>query len=135
MRLTLLATILLVSLHTCLATVPAFASLPVEATHATSLSSKPVTAALGSTFPKPHLRFKERRGTMGFVYAVCLGPVGYFGVKVFSGHNEMMCYQAARGFKIWGMLVISCALLAAAAALKDNGDSVTNLLTVLWANP
>jgi len=109
--------------------------LLLDATHATSLSSKPATATLGTTFPKPHLRFKERRGTMGFVYALCLGPVGYFGVKVFSGHNEMMCYQAARGFKIWGMVVISCALLAASAALKDNGDLVSNLLNILWTTP
>ena len=72
---------------------------------------------------------------MGFVYAVCLGPVGYFGVKVFSRENELMRYQAARGFKIWGNVVISCMLLAASAALKANGDSVSNLLTVLWANP
>jgi hypothetical protein len=72
---------------------------------------------------------------MGFVYAVVLGPVGYFGVKVFSGHNEMMCDQAARGFKIWGMVVISLLLLGADVALKDNGDSVSNLLTTLWANP
>jgi hypothetical protein len=109
--------------------------LLLDATHATSFSPQSRIAALKTTFPKPHLRFKERRGTMGFIYAVCLGPVGYFGVKLFSGHNEMMCDQAARGFKIWGMVVISCALLAAAAALKDNGDSVSNLLNVLWANP
>jgi hypothetical protein len=64
MRLTLLAAVLLLSLHTCLAAVP---------THAASLSSKPATAALGATYPKPHLRFKERKGTMGFVYAALLG--------------------------------------------------------------
>jgi len=72
---------------------------------------------------------------MGFVYGVLLGPVGYFGVKVFSRHDEMMCYQAGRGFKIWGMVVISVLLLGAAAALKDNGDGVSNLLGALWATP
>jgi hypothetical protein len=116
MRLTLLAAVLLLSLHTCLAAVPA-------------------AAALGTTYPKPHLRFKERKGTMGFVYAALLGPVGYFGVKVFSRHDEMMCYQAGRGFKLWGMAVISVLLLGAAAALKDNGDGVSNLLTALWSTP
>jgi hypothetical protein len=60
--------------------------LLLDATHAASLSSKPVTAAFGTTYPKPHLRFKERKGTMGFVYAVLLGPVGYFGVKVSYGY-------------------------------------------------
>ena len=107
----------------------------LDAAHAAALSSRPATAALGTIFPKPHVRFKERKGTMGFVYAVLLGPVGYFGVKVFSGHNELMCYQAGRGFKIWGMVVISGVLLTAAAALGGSGDSVSNLLTVLWSTP
>ena len=60
--------------------------LLLDATHAASLLSKPATVALGTTYPKPHLRFKERKGTMGFVYAVLLGPVGYFGVKVSYGY-------------------------------------------------
>jgi len=72
---------------------------------------------------------------MGFVYSVLLGPVGYFGVKVFSRHDEMMCYQAGRGLKIWGMVVISLLLLGVAGALKDNGDGVSNLLNVLWSTP
>jgi hypothetical protein len=121
MRLTLLAAVLLLSLHTCFAAVPISVSRP---------------SALGAKYPKPHLRFKERKGTMGFVYAVLLGPVGYFGVKVFSRHDEMMCYQASRGFKIWGTIVISAAILAAAAALKGgNSDLVSNLLTILWTTP
>lgn len=107
----------------------------LDATHAASLLSKPATAAFGTTFPKPHLRFKERNGTMGFIYAVVLGPVGYFGVKIFSRHDEMMCYQAGRGFKVWGMVVASMLLLGVAAALKDNGDGVSNLLTTLWSTP
>ncbi len=125
MRLTLFAAVLLLSLHTCFAAVPA----------SLSLSSQRAIAALRTTFPKPHVRFKERKGTMGFVYAVLLGPVGYFGVKVFSRHDEMMCDHAGRGFKIWGMIVISGVILLGCAALKDNGDLFSNLLTALWANP
>lgn len=109
--------------------------LLLDATHAASLSSKPVTATLGTRYPKPHLRFKESKGTMGFVYAVLLGPVGYFGVRVFSRHDEMMCYQAGRGFKIWGMVVISLLLLGVAGALKGNADSVSPLLNALWSTP
>ena len=109
--------------------------LLLDATNAASLSPQQATAARGTTFRKPHVRFKERKGTMGFVYAVLLGPVGYFGVKVFSRHDEMMCYQAGRGFKIWGMVVISLLLLGVAGALKDNGDGVSNLLSVLWTTP
>jgi hypothetical protein len=105
--------------------------LLLDAAHAASLSSQPATAAVGTTFPKPHVRFKERRGAMGFVYGVLLGPVGYFGVKVFSGHNELKCYQAGRGFKIWGMVVFSGLIILGCAALKD-GDLLSTLLTALW---
>jgi hypothetical protein len=105
-----------------------------DVAHAASLSSKPAPVALGTTYPKPHLRFKERKGTMGFVYSVLLGPVGYFGVKIFSRHDEMMCYQAGRGFKVWSMVVISVLVLAAAAALKSNGDGASSLLTAMWTN-
>ncbi len=128
MRLPLLAAILLLSLHTCLGAIPVSVSPPVDLTAT-------ITATPGTIFPKPHVRFKERKGTMGFVYAVLLGPVGYFGVKVFSRHDEMMCYQAARGFKIWGLVVISGVIFLGCAALKSNGDLVSNLLTALWANP
>ena len=106
-----------------------------DAAHAASLSSKPATVALGTTYPKPHPRFKESKGTMGFVYAVLLGPVGYFGVKIFSRHDEMMCYQAGRGFKVWGKVVTSVLLLGAAAALKVSGDGTSNLLGALWNTP
>jgi hypothetical protein len=109
--------------------------LLLDTTHAASLSPRPATAALGTTFPKPHVRFKERKGTMGFVYAVLLGPAGYFGVKIFSRHDEMMCYQAAQGFKIWGIVVISGIIVLGCAALKDNGDLTSKLLTALWTNP
>jgi hypothetical protein len=50
---------------------------------------------------------------MGFVYAAVLGPVGYIGVKLFSRHNELMQYQAGRGFRVWGLVVASTALPAA----------------------
>jgi hypothetical protein len=109
--------------------------LLLDVTYAASLSSKPATAALGTTYPKLHLRFKERKGTMGFVYSVLLGPVGYFGVKIFSRHDEMMCYQAGRGFKVWGMVVTSMLLLGVAVALKGNSDSVSPLLNALWSTP
>lgn len=89
-------------------------------------------ATSAASFPKPHVRFKERKGTMGFVYAVVLGPVGYFGVKIFSRHNEQMCYQAGRGFKIWSLIIASCLILAASAFLKNYGDQ---LLAGLWASP
>ena len=122
MRLTLLAAALLLALHTCFAAIPAIAPLPAA-------------AAARTAFPKPHLRFKERKGTMGFVYAVVLGPIGYFGVKLFSRHNDMMCYQATRGFKIWGLIIATSVILAGSALLFPNSDFPSGLLTSLWANP
>ena len=114
MRLALLAAALLVVLQICLP----------DATHA---------AALATSFPKPHVRFKERKGTMGFVYAVVLGPVGYFGVQIFSRHSEAMRNQAGRGIKIWVFVVASGAIFAACVALKDNGDLSSDLISALWA--
>lgn len=114
MRLALLAAALMAVLQTCLP----------DTTHA---------AALATSFPKPHVRFKERKGTMGFVYAAVLGPVGYFGVRIFSRHSEEMRYQAGRGFKFWGYLVGSCAIIMACAALGDNGNFVSSILPALWS--
>jgi hypothetical protein len=65
--------------------------------------------------------------------AALLGPAGYFGVKIFSRHDEMMCYQAGRGFKVWGMIVTSMLLLGVAVALKANADSVSPLLNACGA--
>jgi hypothetical protein len=114
MRLSLLAAALMVVLYTCLP----------DATRA---------AALSTSFPKPHLRFKERKGTMGFVYAVVLGPVGYFGVQIFSRHSDEMRYQAGRGFKFWGYLIGSCAIIMACAALGDSGNFASSALSSLWS--
>jgi hypothetical protein len=114
MRLTLRAAALLLALYTCLP----------DATHA---------AALSTSFPKPHLRFKERKGTMGFVYGAVLGPVGYLGVQLFSPHSEQMRYQAGRGCKFWIFLVASAAVLVGCVALKDNGDLSSDLISALWA--
>jgi hypothetical protein len=133
MRLTPRAAALLLVLYTCLP----------DAAHAASISSQPAVcqasffpaaATLTTSFPKPHLRFKERKGTMGFVYAVVLGPFGYFGVQLFSPHSEGMRYQAARGFRIWTLVVASAAIFAACVALKDNGDLSSDLISALWAS-
>jgi hypothetical protein len=114
MRLSFLAAALMVVLYTCLP----------DAARA---------AALSTSFPKPHLRFKERKGTMGFVYGAVLGPVGYFGVQLFSRHSEAMRYQAGQGIKFWIFLVVSAGVLVGCAALKDNGVLSSDLLSALWA--
>jgi uncharacterized membrane protein YeaQ/YmgE (transglycosylase-associated protein family) len=115
MRITLLSAILLLSLHVCF-----------------GATAKPITTS--ATMAKQHPRFKERRGTMGFVYAVVLGPVGYFGVKLFSRRNEVMQYQAGRGFRLWGIVVASVVVLAACALLKDGDNFSDNVLGSLWAS-
>ncbi len=70
---------------------------------------------------------------MGFVYGAVLGPVGYFGVQLFSPHSEEMRYQAGRGCKLWIFLAASGVVLAGCAALKDNGVLSSDLVSALWA--
>jgi hypothetical protein len=108
--------------------------LLLDTTHAASISFHPAAATITMSYPKPHLRFKERKGTMGFVFGAVLGPVGYFGVRIFSPHSEEMQYQAGRGCRIWVLVVASAAIFAACAALKDNGDLSSDLITALWAS-
>jgi hypothetical protein len=105
--------------------------LLTQASQAASLLTKP-SAGTVSVVKPPKLRFKERKGTMGFVYAFILGPIGYFGVRIFSPNSEEMRYQAARGFKAWGFIVLSGLIILACAALGGNGDP-SNILTALWA--
>jgi hypothetical protein len=109
--------------------------LSLEATRAASLPPQPAAVATAASYPKPHVRFKERKGTMGFVYGLVLGPVGYFGVKIFSRHNEIMCYKAGRGFGIWLMLIGTCVIIAGSALLFPNGEFPSNLLTAFWGTP
>lgn len=71
---------------------------------------------------------------MGFVYSVVLGPIGYFGVQIFSPQSEEMRYQAGRGFRIWVLVVASAAIFTACVALKDNGDLSSDLISALWAS-
>lgn len=95
----------------------------------------PATVAAGTGHPRPHLRFKEGKGTMGFVYGIVLGPIGYFGVRVFSRHNEMKRHQAARGFKTWGMILATGGIFMVCGALKDNGQWASQLIAALWSTP
>ena len=121
MRITLLAAVFFLFLHPVFAAVPAY--LPLRP--ASEWTSK----------PKPHLRFKERKGTMGLVYGAVLGPVGYFGVKLFSRHNEQMQYQAGRGFKMWGRLITCCLVIGVCTALKLSNSVPPDFLDSLWGTP
>lgn len=92
-------------------------------------AAAPAASAIPVKYPR--LRFHhERRGTMGFVYAAVLGPVGYFGVRLFSPHNDLMRYQAARGFKAWGYFILSAAIVVVAAELGDQFPATA--LDNLW---
>ena len=94
MRLTLLAAVLLLSLHTCLATVPAAASLPVDST-----AKSPV---------KNNIHDK-RKGTVGFISGLLLGPIGLGGVYLFS-HNRAQRKAAKKGCVIFATVVVAAAL-------------------------
>ena len=86
----------------------AFAAVPLPAatTHATE---KP---------PKSGRLYKEKKGTMGFVYSFVLGPFGYLGVHLFS-HNEAMRHQAKDGLKAWAVVVTLLGVAYVAYATKS----------------
>ena len=92
MRLTLLAAILLLSLHTCLAAVPL--SLPVDST---------------SKSPVKNTVHDKRKGTVGFISGLMLGPVGLGGVYLFS-HNRVQRKAAKKGCVIFATVVVAAAL-------------------------
>jgi uncharacterized membrane protein YgcG len=92
MRLTLLAAVLLLSLHTCLAAVPL--SLPAD-----SAAKSPV----GNTV------HGKTKGTVGFISGLLLGPVGLGGVYLFS-HNRAQRKAAKKGCVIFAAVVVTAAL-------------------------
>lgn len=102
MRTALLSLTLFFAVHTAIAAVP----LPADATHATG---KP---------PKNKGVYKEKKGTMGFVYSMVLGPFGYLGVHLFS-HNEAMRHQAKNGLMAWTCVVTVLGVAYVAYATKN----------------
>jgi uncharacterized membrane protein YgcG len=94
MRLTLLAAVLLFSLHTCLAAVPVSVSLPVDPT-----AKSPVNK------PAPD----KRKGAVGFISGLLLGPVGLGGVYLFS-HSHVQRKAAKKGCVIFAEVVVVTAL-------------------------
>ena len=84
----------------------------------------------------PHRRWVyEKKGTMGFVAAVLLGPIGYFGVRLFT-HSEPFRYQAKRGLTAWTCIVVVCAISFgiawyAAATKTDASQSFGDLFSFL----
>jgi hypothetical protein len=94
MRLTLLAAVLLFSLHTCLAAVPGFVTLPVD-----SAAKVPVRKAVHD----------KGKGTVGFISGLLLGPVGLGGVFLFS-HNHAQRKAAKKGCVIFATVVVAAAL-------------------------
>jgi hypothetical protein len=113
MRLTLLAAVLLFSLHTCLAVVPLSASLAVVPPVSASLPVVPVSASLpvDSTAKSPvnNTVHGKGKGTVGFISGLLLGPVGLGGVYLFS-HNRAQRKAAKKGCIIFATAVVVAAL-------------------------
>jgi uncharacterized membrane protein YgcG len=108
MRLTLLAAVLLLSLHTCLAAVPVSVSLPVDPT-AKSPANKPAP--------------DKRKGTVGFISGLLLGPVGLGGVYLFL-HSHVQRKAAKKGCVIFAEVVVVAALCwLVLLGAKDIGSS------------
>lgn len=96
-----------------------------------------VTNNADSKPPRRYWADKERKGTMGFVASILLGPVGYFGVRLCT-HSEPFRYQAARGLKDWCLIVavsvvaLGIAWYASATKTNDN-DTLGNLFSLLFS--
>jgi uncharacterized membrane protein YgcG len=94
MRLTLLAAVLLLSLHTCLAATAASVPLSVGPTAKSPVNNAPPD---------------KRKGTVGFISGLLLGPVGLGGVYLFS-HNHAQRKAAKKGCVIFATVVVVAAL-------------------------
>lgn len=91
MRITLLSAALLFSLHTCFAAVPVSQSLP-----------EPADSTAKSTI------HDNKRGTVGFISGLLLGPVGLGGVYLFT-HNHAQRKAAKKGCVIFAAVVVAVA--------------------------
>src|ERR1700742_2248188 len=94
MRLTLLAAMLFLSLHTCLAAVRTSVLLPTDST-SHSPADQPVHG--------------KKKGTIGFISGLLLGPVGLGGVYLFS-RSHAQRKAAKKGCVIFGTVVVAAAL-------------------------
>jgi uncharacterized membrane protein YgcG len=108
MRLTLLAAVLLFSLHTCLAAVPGAVSLPVDP---------------AAKLPVKNPVHGKTKGTLGLISGLLLGPVGLGGVYLFS-HNRAQRKAAKKGCVIFATVVVAAALCwLIVLGAKDMGAS------------
>jgi uncharacterized membrane protein YgcG len=108
MRLTLLAAAILLSLHTCFAAVPALATSPADA------MAKP---------PVKNTTHEKKKGTVGFISGLLLGPVGLGGVYLFT-HNHTQRKAATKGCVIFATVVVAAALCwLIVLGAKDIGSS------------
>ena len=95
MRITLLSAILLLSLHTC------FAALSV---------SRPLLESADSMAKPPaKISNHEKKGTLGLISGLLLGPVGLGGVYLFT-HNHAQRKAAKKGCVIFATVVVVAAL-------------------------
>jgi uncharacterized membrane protein YgcG len=114
MRITLLSAALLVSLHTC------FAAVPV---------SQPLLQPAGSIakLPTQNTIHDKRKGTVGFISGLLLGPVGLGGVYLFT-HNHAQRKAAKKGCVIFATVVVVTALcwLIVLGAKSGGGSGSSN---------
>ena len=116
MRLTLLAAFFVLFLHTAFAAIPASTPAP---TSTSNQASAPVPAAT----PNPRAK-NTKKGTLGFISGLLLGPVGLGGVFLFT-HNHAQRKAAKKGCVIFATVVVTVALcwLIVLAAKGGGGTS------------
>ncbi len=110
MRITLLSAALVFSLHTCLAAVPVSQQLLQP-------------AGLTANTPVKNPGHDKRKGTVGFISGLLLGPVGLGGVYLLT-HNHAQRKAAKKGCVIFATVVVAAALcwLIVLGAKSGSGD-------------
>ncbi len=84
------------------------------------------TAAKNLNRHKP--RFHEKKGIMGWVMSLTLGPVGYATVRIFS-HEEVTIENSKKGLRIWGASVFCVGIIFLGAITKSPvNDFFSNFL-------
>jgi hypothetical protein len=117
MRLTMLAAVLSLSLQTGFAAVPRSVSQPAVPA---SISQRADSTAAS---PAKNAAHGKRKGTIGFISGLLLGPVGLGGVFLFT-HNRTQRKAAKKGCVIFATVVVAAALCwLIVLGAKDVGGS------------
>jgi hypothetical protein len=82
------------------------ASLPAALSLTSQQGISPREDAFGPEFRKhPRLRFHEKKGTMGTILPLTLGPLGYLIIRI-SSHDQVIIEHAKKAISIWIVMAV-----------------------------